>query len=344
MINGHGDERLNDGKKPFLNFSNTVWYGADHTLLGEHLSRSLVDCMRHYPEPDAATLRKMIARRHGLNEESIIVTNGPTQAIYLLAEAFAEKRILIPSPAFAEYEDAARLYRSEVRLIAGNTPISEWPLDEVDVCYIATPNNPDGHIISHAELMLIIDKYPKVTFILDQCYANYTTVNKIKPSDSKSHPNLISFWSFSHAYGIPGLRIGYIVAPSQYSEVIRRLVVPWSVNSIAIEAAKYILIHPAQFTLPIRKWQRSAQELMTKLSAFNEIDVLPSTTTFFLIKLKKCTAAALKEYLATEHNMLIRDASNFAGLDASYARITSLDEASNNQLVNAIALWLEQQA
>ncbi len=199
MINGHGDERLNDGKKPFLNFSNTVWYGADHTLLGEHLSRSLVDCMRHYPEPDAATLRKMIARRHGLNEESIIVTNGPTQAIYLLAEAFAEKRILIPSPAFAEYEDAARLYRSEVRLIAGNTPISEWPLDEVDVCYIATPNNPDGHIISHAELMLIIDKYPKVTFILDQCYANYTTVNKIKPSDSKSHPNLISFWSFSHA-------------------------------------------------------------------------------------------------------------------------------------------------
>ncbi len=343
MINGHGDERLTTGTTPCLNFSNTVWHGADHTLLGEHLSRSLADCMRQYPEPDAATLRKMIARRHGLKEDCIIVTNGPTQAIYLIAEAFAGKRVLIPSPAFAEYEDASRLYQSDVRLIAGNTPISEWPLEEVDICYIASPNNPDGRILSYAELMQTIERHPAVLFVLDQSYANYTTTNKIKPNDSKQHPNVISFWSFSHAYGIPGLRIGYIVATEQHTHRMRRLVIPWSVNTIALEAAKYILIHPAQFTLPIRSWLRSTQELMSKLDQLDGLEVLPSETTFFLIRLKKGTARELKEYLANEHNILIRDASNFAGLDESYARITSRDEASNNKLVAGISTWLQQQ-
>ncbi len=58
---------------------------------------------------------------------------------------------------------------------------------------------------------------------------------------------------------------------------------------------------------------------------------------------KKGTARELKEYLANEHNILIRDASNFAGLDESYARITSRDEASNNKLVAGISTWLQQQ-
>lgn len=344
MINGHGDEILLDESRPFYNFSNTVWFSADHTLLGKHLSANLIDNMRHYPEPDAATLRKMIAHRQSLSEDSIVVTNGPTQAIYYIAQAFEGKRALLPYPAFAEYRDAALLYNSPIKSVPSTLPLSEWDFTDVDYCYIVNPNNPDGTIYSHTELMRTIDKHPEVVFVLDQCYANYTTNNKVKAAECKHRPNIITLWSFSHAYGIPGLRIGYIAASESYAQAIKRFIAPWSVNTFALEAAKYILIHPAQFTLPIRKWQRSAQELMNKLHLIDNIEVIPSETTFFLIRLKKGTARELKDYLAQEHNMLIRDAGNFEGLDDSYARITALDEAANNLLVDAVAAWMATQA
>lgn len=342
MINGHGDEHFVDTAGKILDFSSTIWYDANNALLSEYLIELLPKAIQHFPEPDAATLRKMIARRNGLSEECIVVTNGPVSAFYLLAQAFTGKRILIPIPSFSEYEDAARLYGFDIHFVSSQTPVEEWPLDEVDFCFLCTPNNPDGHTMSHVELMRLIEGNPQVNFIIDQAYASYTTTNKVKQSDSKRYPNMITIWSFSHAYGIPGLRIGYIVADEAITRELSRYTIPWSVNSLALEAAKYILIHPAQFTLPIRKWQRATQELMVKLRALDALDVIPSDTTFFLVRLKRGTAAELKEYLLREHSILIRDASNFHGLDESYIRITSRDEKDNNQLAAAIKQWLEQ--
>lgn len=342
MINGHGDEQFVENKGAMLNFSSTVWYGGDNQLLTEHLMQLLPKSIERFPEPDGATLRKMIARRHGLSEQNIVITNGPTSAFYLIAQSFAGKKVLIPVPSFSEYEDAVRLYNFDVHLVSNLTPMEEWPLNEVDFCFLCTPNNPDGRTMSHSELLRLVGKYPNVNFIVDQSYANYTTTNQLKPCASKQYPNIITVWSFSHAYSIPGLRIGYIVASEAITEELSKYIIPWSVNTLAIEAAKYILIHPAQFTLPIRKWQRATQELMGKLRTFDDLEVIPSETSFFLVRLKKGTAAQLKEYLLEKHNILIRDASNFNGLSEAYIRITAQDEESNNILVEAIDQWLAE--
>ncbi len=342
MINGHGDEYFVDPQRTILDFSSTVWMGGDKSLLSEHLTERLPKAIEHFPEPDAGTLRKMIARRHGLSENSIVVTNGHASAFYLLAQAFAGKKVLIPVPSFSEYTDAAQLYNFDIHFVSTLTPVDEWPLDEVDFCLISTPNNPDGSMLSHVEILRLVNKYPNVHFIIDQAYANYTTTNKIKQSDIKTYPNIISVWSFSHAYGIPGLRIGYIVADEKVTERLSPYIIPWSINSLAIEAAKYILIHPAQFTLPIRKWQRLTQELINKLRSFDELDVIPSETTFFLVRLKKGTAKELKQFLSERYDIIIRDASNFHGLDETYIRITSRNEQDNARLIEGIKDWIEQ--
>ncbi|MDO4721800.1 aminotransferase class I/II-fold pyridoxal phosphate-dependent enzyme [Porphyromonas circumdentaria] len=342
MINGHGEEYFAENNPAILNFSSTVWYGGDTQLLFEHLIQLLPESIQHYPEADGATLRKMIARRHELSENNIVITNGPVSAFYLIAQAFAGKKVLIPVPSFSEYEEAMRLYDFNIRLVSNLAPIEEWPLDEVDFCFLSTPNNPDGRIMSHAELIRLVSKHPKVNFIIDQAYANYTTTNLLKPGISKQYPNIITVWSFSHTYSIPGLRIGYIVANKNITEQLSKYLIPWSVNTLAIEAAKYILIHPAQFTLPIRKWQRATQELMSKLRTFDDLEVIPSETTFFLVRLKKGTAAQLRMYLLNTHNILIRDASGFHGLNESYVRITARDEEKNNILVGAIEQWLNE--
>ncbi len=342
MINGHGDEFFVDKKKEMLDFSSTVWTGGDKKLLEEHLIQELPQAIEHFPEPDAATLRKMIARRSSLSEDSIIITNGHASAFHLISQAFQGKRILIPVPSFSEYTDAARLFGLDITFVSTLTPINEWPLEKVDLCYICTPNNPDGSIISHIELTNLISSHPSVQFIIDQAYSNYTTTNQLKQSDIQRFPNMIMVWSFSHAYGIPGLRIGYITANEEITKKIRPYIIPWSINSLAIEAAKYILIHPAQFTLPIRKWQRLTQELINRLKNIVELDVIASETSFFLIRLKKGNATDLKSFLLEKHNIIIRNANNFQELDDSYIRITARTEHDNNKLITAIQEWAEQ--
>jgi threonine-phosphate decarboxylase len=110
---------------------------------------------------------------------------------------------------------------------------------------------------------------------------------------------------------------------------------------LAIEASKYILIHPAQFTLPIRKWQRETAELIYQLNKLEGLEVLPTSTTFFLVRLKKGTAAALKKHLMEHHGILIRDASNFHGLDETYFRLCTQSTADNQLLTEGLKEWLD---
>jgi threonine-phosphate decarboxylase len=162
----------------------------------------------------------------------------------------------------------------------------------------------------------------------------------LKPSDIKTNKNLILVNSISKAYNVPGLRVGYIMATAAVSRDINKYIIPWSINAPAIEASKYILIHPAQFTLPIRKWQRETAEFIYLLSKIEGVEILPTAVTFFLVRLKKGTAAALKEYMMKEHGLLIRDASNIRGLDASCFRVCTRTTTENRLFVDALQTWM----
>lgn len=328
-------------KSPMIDFSSTVWFGARTEMLAEHLTEHLSATLGRYPERDAATLRKMIARRHDLTDEEIIVTNGPTGALYQIAQGLNPGKLLLTVPSPPEYKEAFELYGYEIVYVSDLEPIANWPLDKVDYCLLSTPNNPDGHIVSHSELVGAIKRFPHVKFVIDQSYATFTTTNMLSSKDIKLYPNLILVWSFSQSYGIPGLRIGYMVADKPIANQIARYTIPWSVTSIAQEAAKYILIHPAQFALPIRKWLRNAQELMSHLRTFDALEVINNETTFFLVKVKVGTAEELRLFLEENYNMTIAVMNDYYGLDETYMRISALSEEHNQMLVEAIGEWLD---
>ena len=157
----------------------------------------------------------------------------------------------------------------------------------------------------------------------------------------KSHPNIIFVSSFTQTYGLPGLRIGYVTADKKVIKEIQKVIDPWSVSTMAVEVAKYILIHPAQFTLPIRKWQRNALELETKLRQIDGIEVMPSDAPFFLVQIHCATAAELVNYLLEEHNIALYDATKLRGIKGEMVRITSRDATDNAKLVEAIAAFCE---
>ena len=324
-----------------INFSSNVWHGANLDKLKEHLNEQFSKLTR-YPEPDAASLKRLLARRYEIKEENVVVTNGSITAFYLIAQAWKGAKSTIAVPSFSEYEDACRLHEHEINFFSTSDDLSELSLEGQDFCWICNPNNPDGKLLHRSELLRLIAANRNTKFIIDQAYVAFTTEDMLKPSDVKNNPNLILIQSISKAYNIPGLRIGYLVASPEIAAEVNKYIIPWSVNAIALEASKYILIHPAQFTLPIRKWQRETAELIYQLNKFDNLEVIPTATTFFLVRLKKGTAAELKKYLWDNYGILIRDASNFRGLDETYIRLSTQTTVENQILIDAIREWFAQ--
>lgn len=342
MLFGHGDDFYNSQNEVKINFSSNVWHGANLEKLKDHLIEQF-NKLTHYPEPDAASLKRLLARRYEITENNVVVTNGSITAFYLLAQAWKGAKSMITVPSFSEYEDACRLHEHELSFFSTSDDLSELSLEGQDFCWICNPNNPDGKLLHRTEMIGLLTANRNTKFIVDQAYVAFTTEDMLKPSDIKNHPNLILVQSISKAYNIPGLRIGYIVASPEITDEINKYLIPWSINAIAIEASKYILIHPAQFTLPIRKWQRETAELIYQLNKFDNLEVIPTATTFFLVRLKKGTAADLKKFLWENYGILIRDASNFRGLDETYIRLSTQTTAENQILIDAIREWFEKE-
>jgi threonine-phosphate decarboxylase len=340
MLFGHGDDFYNFQEEVKINFSSNVWRGVNLEKLTEHLTTQF-DKLSRYPDPDAATLKRLLARRSEIKEENVVVTNGSVTAFYLLAQAWRGAKSVIFVPSFSEYEDACRLHEHEITFVSNNEDLCELTLKGQDFCWIGNPNNPDGKLVHRAELLKLIAANRHTTFIVDQAYAAFTTEDMLKPSDLKANKNLVLVHSISKAYNVPGLRVGYIMASPSIVKEINKYLIPWSINVLAIEASKYILIHPAQFTLPIRKWQRETAELIYQLNKLEGLEVLPTFTTFFLVRLKKGTASGLKKYLMEKYGILIRGASNFHGLDETYFRLCTQSTADNQLLIEGLREWLD---
>lgn len=340
MIKKNSSQTMNTVCPP-LQFDTASWFAPELTKLAEHLNDRMVEMMRFYPESDYKTLRTMISKRNELHVDNIVITAGRTAAFYIIAEAFAGKRGAILVPSYQHYELAAKRYGWQLTYIPEDIETQEIKLEGEEFCWICSPNSSTGRFRSRAELLELISAHPQVFFIVDQSYASFTTQPTLTLSDVKSHPNIIFVSSFTQTYGLPGLRIGYVTADKKVIKEIQKVIDPWSVSTMAVEVAKYILIHPAQFTLPIRKWQRNALELETKLRQIDGIEVMPSDAPFFLVQVHCATAAELVKYLLEEHNIALYDATKLRGIKGEMVRITSRDATDNAKLVEAIAAFCE---
>ena len=172
MLYGHGDDFYNAKSEVKINFSSNVWHGANLEKLKEHLNEEF-NSLTRYPEPDAATLKRLLARRHEVKEENIVVTNGSITAFYLIAEAWRGAKSTIAVPSFAEYEDACRLHEHTLTFFSTEEDLSDVSLEGQDFCWLCNPNNPDGKLIHRGELLRLVDAHPETLFVIDQAYVAF---------------------------------------------------------------------------------------------------------------------------------------------------------------------------
>ena len=339
MIDGHGDDVFRYGGKVKVNFSTNTHQGVDHSGLMRHLA-SCQGLLSNYPEPEPLGVEKKLSETYGVSPENIIVTNGATEAIYLIARKMQGSRSAVVVPTFREYQDACAMFGHEVQFIREST-VLEGALAacNADVVWLCNPNNPTGKAFVREELLKIIDTMRETLFILDQAYADYSVADVLTVCDVLSRKNVIMLQSLTKRFAVPGLRIGYAVAPADIISGLRMMRMPWSVNSFAIESSLYLLDHMNDYHIDRYLLHKEALGISEALRSHG-IECHDTYCNFILCRLPKGKAPHLKEWLMERFGLLIRDASNFETLDDSYFRVAAQDHESNMLLIKCIEEWI----
>ncbi|WP_103071733.1 pyridoxal phosphate-dependent aminotransferase [Aquimarina sediminis] len=336
MIYGHGDDAYRYNIKFKANFSSNVWYERTSEKIVSHLKQQLTH-IANYPTPNADVLTKMVANHHQLQPSQVLMTNGATEAFYNITHLFRSKNAAIGIPTFSEYEDACKSNDICIRYY-NRAEVTKTSFDN-DLVFLCNPNNPDGISNTIAEIKTLLADFPDTTFIIDEAYIDFTFKITSCVSLLDAFTNLIIVKSLTKLFSIPGLRLGYILCNAKIGKELQQSKMPWSVNTMAIEAGKYIfnnykIIRPNMAVL-----LEYCSKLQQQINAIDGFTVIYSETNYFLVKLDTPKASILKDYLVHTHHLLIRDASNFRGLDGHYIRIACQSRDKNELLINALQQW-----
>lgn len=334
MIKGHGDDIYDYKRKIVSNFSSNVYGRQDMSALDEYLC-TCIHAIHSYPEPDAQSLARFVADKNNISLKNVCVTNGATEAIYLIAQVFASNRTGVIIPTFSEYEDACRIHGHILSFYEKLEDIG----NDIQLVWLCNPNNPNGHVYDKDDLVNIVKQFPDTYFVFDQSYEYFTLKPILEADEAIGYRNVIQLHSMTKKYAIPGLRLGYITAHSETLDHIAKFRMPWSVNQLAIEAGKYLLQNNIN-TIDIVSYLSEKKRLQNELSEIKGMEVIPSHTHFFLCRLENKKASELKSYLIDNFGILIRDATNFRGLDEHYFRIATQSREENNMLIKAIKEWI----
>jgi threonine-phosphate decarboxylase len=301
------------------------------------------DLLVHYPDPGCGRLRADLAAHHGLEPERILVGNGSTELIFLLARALRPARALVVAPAFSEYQAAldaegARLDFQVTQEADGYTLAAPLDPQGADLVFVANPASPSGVALEPTRLLELARPVFEAgaRLVVDEAFVDFCPQFSLLPYLA-DHPGLIIMRSFTKFYAIPGLRLGYLLAePGLLADLAKRQE-PWSVGSLAQAAGSACLAEDDYVERSREVVAREREFLSQGLAALGGMKVFPSQANYLLVKLSKPGARAANLRAALEpQGILIRDASNFVGLDQAHVRLAVRGHADNERLLAAL--------
>jgi len=310
----------------------------------------------HYPETGSPTLCTALADYHSLPAENIAVANGSTELIHILPRLFrrAAGRALLIAPTFSEYVNALHLAGWELDYLPldsedGFTLDCERVAAELakgyDMLFFCNPGNPTGKLYSldDIESLYRLCRYNGCFFVLDEAFIDFAGESSAKRLIPASDSGLI-LRSMTKFFGFPGIRIGYSIASTEVTARLKQFLPPWNVGVIPQAAALAALADREHSRRTLELVSKERRALIAALSRIEGLEVYESVANYLLIRLDSgLTAAALQENLLKEL-ILIRDCSDFEGLDKRFFRVAVKNRSQNKKLLQAIAGALKTRA
>jgi histidinol-phosphate aminotransferase len=292
-----------------------------------------------YPDPRATGLKSAVAGYVGVKAECVAIGNGSDELMELACKAFLDPgdQVLIPLPTFAMYELACRSNGGVPKFFP--LPDFKWPAKELKralegtkLAFFGRPNNPTGNGISLEGLLELLKSGKMI--IVDEAYVEFAgkSVARLAPK----FENLLVLRTFSKAFGLAGLRVGYAVGNPKLIEVLESIRAPFNVNRIAQAAAIAALSDRAYMYRVVRAVRKARTYLRRELSRLG-LRVMPSDANFLMVDVAPLgtDATRLCDYLARER-ILIRELTNFKGAGRCWVRISIGKPDQNKKLVSAI--------
>lgn len=241
-----------------------------------------------YPDDTCYSLRNTLAEFWGITSEQLILGNGSDEIIHFLGLAFLDSQlqdeVILADPSFVQYKSCAMMADCQYHLVpltadlrhdlrAMKAAVNE----RTKLIFIANPNNPTGTTISRADLEELLDGLPpRVLVVLDQAYYEYVEdADSPNGLDYIQDHNVILLHTFSKAYALAGLRIGYAIARAELIAHLQRVRGPFNVNSLAQAAAIASLADENQL-LRAREVNAAGKEQLC--AAFDELGLEYSDT------------------------------------------------------------------
>jgi histidinol-phosphate aminotransferase len=265
-----------------LNEASIVKLASNENPLGmpESAKRAMtlaIDELGRYPDSNGFELKAALAERYGVPPEWITLGNGSNDILEMAAHAFVEKAqsIVYSQYSFAVYALATQGLGARAIVV----PAVEYGhdidamlaaiADDTRLVFVANPNNPTGTFIDGPALEAFIAKVPRhVAIVLDEAYTEYLPAGKRYDSIDwvRRYPNLLVSRTFSKAFGLAGLRIGFAIAQPELTDLLNRLRQPFNVNSLA-QAAAVAALNDRAFLARLPAADRSLRQVGARIRA-----------------------------------------------------------------------------
>jgi histidinol-phosphate aminotransferase len=302
-------------------------------LLRAELDRALSS----YPDEGEAT--DAVAHRHGRRQAEVVLLNGAAHGFALLAETLRPARPVVVHPQFTDPDRALAAAGRPAHALVLAEP---WHLDaeaipaDADLVVVGNPTNPTG--VLHPAVAIAALARPGRTVVVDEAFMDFVGAPEQATASlagARDRAGLVVVRSLTKILSVPGLRVGYLLAPPALAARLRARRAAWPVNGLALAAARAAALHPERLVPIADRAARDRRALEAALRrALPQARVHPGAAGFVLVELEggDALAAALRE----RHGIAVRPAATFPGLGPRHLRLTARGGEADARLVAAL--------
>jgi threonine-phosphate decarboxylase len=302
--------------------------------------------LTQYPDPTYGDLRAAFGAAHGVDPDRIVVANGSAAVVGAVVRALAPARCILPVPAFSEYRKALR----ETGVDAVEVPLTRETYEPdiaalvraasdsgATLCILSNPNNPTGSLAAR-ETIVVLERALRVAgcrLVVDEAFIDYAPAASCIPAA----PDAIVLRSLTKFYAIPGVRIGYAVAPACLAAAIGATLPSWPVGAIESHVALAALTDRS-YARQTRARNTAERDRMRGALAELGFLVAPAAANFLFIDVEPIgtTAERLANDLLERYGIAIRVCDDYAGLPTpTFVRVAVKAPADNDRLLQSLA-------
>ncbi len=343
----------------FIDFSASVNpFGPPASVLSA-MQQSLPAC-GHYPDPSAEGLRLRLAKEHGISPDSIVLGNGSSELIRILPLALSLRQGYVAGPTFMEYEAALHIAGARCTYVLA-TSAEQYapPLEQLSLfveairsgsqkagrrgaasqkaVFFCNPNSPTGRVVTARSLRTLYRQIEQagLWMVVDEAFIDFCPSHSLIKKISNAR-RLLIIRSFTKFYGMPGIRLGYLVGAPETVATIRHFLPPWSVSHFAQEAGVAAVDDVKYRQRSVKFMQQERQRFMTGLRGVSSLRIIPASANFVMVELPStCVTASLVSRLARQ-GILVRDCQTFSGMTQPALRLAIRHPRDNNRVVHAL--------